>query len=517
MSSTLEQLSPTRVKLTIDKPFNELESAIKAAYKQIAEQINIPGFRKGKVPPRLIDQRFGRGVVLQEAINNQLPQFYAEAVSENNIHPLGQPEIDVTELNDGKNVVLTAEVDVRPVFEIADTTDLKIEVPVAEVSDEEVEERVNLLRERFGTLTPVEREAETGDVVVINLTARQDGKVLEDAEATDVQYKIGAGGMVEGMDEALTGMKTGEKKTITSTLIGGVNRGEEAEIEIEVTKVQNQELPEVDDEFAQMVSEFDTAEQMYADLRDNLERMARIGQANQAREQVLQNIVDRTVFELPEALVENERTTRRENIEQQLQRAGLTLEQYLADAEEEDAETPEQFWETLNNRIVEGLRSQIILDKYAEDNEVQVSQQELTELIFAKAQQNGTSPEQELQHMMEHNHAAEWMEEARRGKALGQLVSSVTIVDANGEEVFVSRLQSDGTLAPAEASDEAEKATKPAKEEADAKPAKEEADAKSAKKAPVKKTAAEKKADAKPAKKAPVKKTAVKKTDEAEA
>lgn len=473
MPSTIEQLSPTRVKLTIDLPFAELEPAIASAYQEIAKQVNIPGFRKGKVPARLIDQRFGRGMVIQEAINSVLPHAYGEAIQDNDLRPLGQPEVEITELNDGTNVVFTAEVDVRPDFDLPQIAEVEIEVPVAQVSDDEVNERVELLRDRFATLTDVERPAATGDVVTINLTARQDQTVLEDAEATDVQYKVGAGGMLDGLDEVLVGLQAGESAKFTSTLVGGPNRDEQAEIEVEVTKVQSQDLPEVDDEFAQLVSEFDTAEEMLADLRDNLERMSRIEQANLAREQVLQALVDRTEFELPETLISAEQQSRRESIEGQLARAGLSVEQYLAEADDEPAETEEDFWADIDKRVVDGLRSQIILDKFAEDAEIEVNQAELTELIFAKAQQNGSTPEQELQHMMEHDHAAEWMGEARRGKALGELVNSAKVVDTDGNVINLRRLNSDGTLTEVTEDEavEAEPKPKTTRKKAAAKPA----------------------------------------------
>jgi len=458
--STLEQLSPTRVKLTIDLPFDDLTPAIDKAYQEIASQVNIPGFRKGKVPPRLIDQRFGRGAVLQEAINTVLPQAYGAAVQEHDLRPLMQPSVDVTELNDGTNVIFTAEVDVRPDFEVPDASAISVEVPVVKVTDAEVDERVQLLRERFGTLTEVERAAETGDVVTIDLTGRQEGKVLDDAESSGVQYKIGAGGFVEGLDDAVVGMKAGETKTFTSTLVGGRYKDQEAEIEVTVSKVQQQDLPDVDDDFAQLVSEFDTAEEMLADLRDNLVRLARLDQANQARENVLRALVSQTEFELPEALITAEQDARRQEIEGQLSRAGLTIEQYLADSDEE-ADTPEAFWDDINERVVESLRSQIILDKLAEESDIEVNQQELTELIFAKAQQNGTSPEQEIQHMMDHDHAAEWMGEVRRGKALGQIVAAATVTDAEGSVLDLEHLNSDGTLS--DPSDETEE--EPAEEE----------------------------------------------------
>ena len=449
MPSTFEQLNPTRVKLTIDMPFAELEPAIAEAYKEIARQVTIPGFRKGKVPPRLIDQRFGRGVVLQEAINHVLPATYGAAITEHELRPLGEPEIDLVELNDGSNVLFTAEVDVRPEFELPDASTIKVEVDRLAVSDETVNERVDMLRERFATLTDEDRAVQAGDMVTINLVARKDGAVLSDAEATDLQYKVGSGQMLDGLDDALTGMQVGETKTFNSELVGGPHRGVEAEVEVTLHKVQSQKLPVVDDEFAQLVSEFDTAAEMLADLTDNLTRMTRLTQVGQGREKVLRALAGRADFELPEALVSSEQAARRENIEQQLTRAGLTLEQYLADNDDEP-DTPDEFWAEVNGRVVEALRSQIILDKYAEEHGLEVSQQEFTELILARAAQNNTTPEHEVQHMMEHGHTAAWMAEAKRSKALAELFGAATIVDTDGNVLELSLVQSDGTLAEPE-------------------------------------------------------------------
>ena len=283
-------------------------------------------------------------------------------------------------------------------------------------------------------------------MVTINLVARKDGAVLSDAEATDLQYKVGSGQMLDGLDDALTGMQVGETKTFNSELVGGPHRGVEAEVEVTLHKVQSQKLPVVDDEFAQLVSEFDTAAEMLADLTDNLTRMTRLTQVGQGREKVLRALAGRADFELPEALVSSEQAARRENIEQQLTRAGLTLEQYLADNDDEP-DTPDEFWAEVNGRVVEALRSQIILDKYAEEHGLEVSQQEFTELILARAAQNNTTPEHEVQHMMEHGHTAAWMAEAKRSKALAELFGAATIVDTDGNVLELSLVQSDGTLA----------------------------------------------------------------------
>ncbi|RLP11022.1 trigger factor [Propionibacterium australiense] len=474
MPSTVEQLNPTRVKLTIELPFSDLQPRIDEAYKQIAQQINLPGFRRGKVPPRLIDQRFGRGTVLQEAVNNAIPEAYSDAVTEHKITPLGNPEIELTRLEDGDVAEITAEVDVRPEFDMPDFSQISVEVDSLEVSDADVDERVELLRQRFGTLKVVDRAAADGDVVLIDLVATQDGEAIEDAETSGMQYRIGAGGMVEGLDEALIGLKAGESKAFTSALVGGPHRDEEADITVTVTKVNEQELPELDDEFAQLVSEFDTVDEMIADVRENLERIGRLDQANTARDKVLEAVVGELDFELPQAVLDNEIEAYHEQIEAQLNAAGLTVEQYLADAEDEDAETAEEFWKQIDERAERGMRAQIVLDKLAEDRQIGVSQEEFTQLIFQKAQQNGTSPEQEIQHMTEHNHMLEWMAEVRRGKALGMIVDEASVTDTNGDRVEISRLQNDGSLAP-EAVDEAD-AEQPQEDETAAEQAEQEAD-----------------------------------------
>ena len=436
MPSTVEQLSPTRVKLTVEIPFADLKPHLDKAYKEIAGQINIPGFRKGKVPSAVIDQRVGRGVVLQEALNEALPPAYNAAVAEHDVKPLSQPEVDVTKLDDGDVIEFTAEVDVRPEFELPKFEDVVVEVDNAESSDEQLDERIELLRKRFATQTEVTRKAKKGDVVTLDLKASKDGEELEDASAEGITYEVGDDeNMLEGLREAVKGLKTGESKVFTSTLLGGAHRGEEAEIEVTVTKVEEQELPEIDDEFAQMVSEFDTVDEMREDLRNAVESQGKQGQIADARDKIIEEVVRLSEFDLPEAVLAADLEARRSGVQRQLAQAGLTLEQYLRDSEDEEAETEEEFWADMDRRGEEALRAQIILDTYAEEAEIDVSQQDLTELIFQKAQQAGTSPQEEIQHMMEHNHMGEWMGEARRGKSLAQICNLATVKDADGNVV----------------------------------------------------------------------------------
>lgn len=435
MPSTFEQLTPTRVKFTVEIPFADLQPALKKAYKDIAEQVNIPGFRKGKVPAAVIDQRFGRGVVLQEAINDVIPGAYNKAVADAKVTPLAQPEVEVTKLEDNDVVEFVAEVDVRPDFELPDFSTITATVDPIEVSDADVDERIELLRERFATNVEVDRPAEAGDMLVINLVGRRDGVELENATAENINYKVGSEGMIEGLAEAVTGLSTGESAVFSSTLVGGAERGQEADIEVTVVRVQEQKLPDVDDDFAQLISEFDTVDEMRADLRGALEAQKKSTQAADARDRVLEEVLKVTEFPLPEALTATEIESRRSQVTQQLAQAGLTVEQYLEDAEDETAKTAEEFWADIEKRALDALRAQIVLEKYSEDLGVQIDQQDLTELLFRKAQQNGTSPEQEANHMIEHDHMAEWMGEIRRSKALKSMVDAANVVDSEGNPV----------------------------------------------------------------------------------
>lgn len=437
MPSTVEQLSPSRVKLTVEIPFADLTPHLEKAYREIAQQVTIPGFRKGKVPNMVIDQRFGRGMVLQEAINAALPSAFEAAVTEAKVIPLGEPEVEVTKLEDGDLVEFTAEIDIRPDFTVPAFSSLTATVDARRPVDAEVDERIALLRQRFATSTDVDRPAAAGDQVTLSLVGSRDGEALPDATAENVTYVIGSGGMIDGLDEAVTGLSAGEDATFASTLVGGPLEGEPADITVTVTKVAEQKLPELDDEFAQLISEFDTVEEMRADLAKRVEELVASEQVASGRDKVLEALVEATAFEVPERLVQAEVASRKEQITSQLQGAGLTLEDYLERAEEE-ADTPEAFWADVEKSTLRGLKAQLILDKIADDAEVGVEQADLSELLVRKAAQNGTSPEQEAQHMMEHNHVGAWMQEIRRNKALGLIVAEAKVTDADGNAVDLS-------------------------------------------------------------------------------
>jgi trigger factor len=453
--STVEQLSPSRVKITVEVPFTDLKPSMDKAYREIAKSVNIPGFRRGKVPPMVIDQRFGRGVVIQEAFNDSWQSFYSAAITENKLNPLAQPDLEVTKLEDGDLIEFTAEVDIRPEFSLPDFTSVSTSVDAVEVTDDLVDGQLALLRGRFGSRETVERPAQDGDVVVINLVATQGGEPLPDATASDMDYTVGSGQMLDGLDQAVTGLSAGESATFTSTLVGGPLKDEEADIEVTVTKVQEQELPELDDEFAQMASEFDTLAELRADTKQRLIEAAREQQAADARDAVLEELLGKVEMAVPENLVVQERDARREQITSQLASAQLTLAQYLDEVG--DGKTEDQFWADVEDRARQTLKAQMILDKIAEENSIDVDQNDLTQLILGKARQEGSSPQQIADHLKEHpHHIEEYMIEIRRNKALGLIVAAADVTDSNGDKVDLSGVSEAETAPPSTPSDESE-------------------------------------------------------------
>lgn len=432
MKSAVETLNPTRVRLTVEVPFEELKDSLDAAYKKINQQVQVPGFRKGKIPARVIDQRFGRGAVLEEAVNDALPKLYQSAVEEGDLNPLGQPEVDITELKDNELLAFTAEVDVRPALEIPDYSGIEVTVDPVEVTDEDVDTSVDQLRDRFASTNVVERAAADGDVVKINLEAKVGGEVLEDGVAEGIDYTIGSGELLEGIDAAVTGLSAGESATFTSELKGGSAAGQEAEVKVEVTSVSARELPELDDDFAQLASEFDTMDELREDSRKRLARMKKYDQATQAQEKVLEELIGLTEVPIPEKLLEDEVNTRKHNlVNHQLGQMGMDLATYLKMQEKSE----EEFEAELKEQAEKGIRTQFILDELVATEKLNVSQEELTEHLMRRAQSSGMSPDQFAQAVVEGGQVPMLVGEVARGKALAVVVEAATVKDANGEVV----------------------------------------------------------------------------------
>jgi trigger factor len=441
VKSAVETLNPTRVRLTVEVPFDELKPSVDAAYKKIAGQVNVPGFRKGKVPPRIIDQRFGRAVVLDEAVNAAVPQFYGKAVEEAEIMVLGQPEVDVKEFADGQQLTFTVEVDIRPEFELPDYENLEVTVDPAEVTDSEVDEQLQNLRERFGTLVGVDRPAQDGDHVSIDLSGKtKEGEDIEDAQASGLSYVIGSGSLVSGLDEALTGMTVDESKTFASTLVAGPRKDEDVDIEVTLRSVKVRELPELDDEFAQTASSFDTLAEMRADMATRMGQQKKLMQGGNARDKVIEALLEKVDIPLPEQFLHSEVHFRQDSITQQLQQAGATLQDYL----EHEGQTPEEFHEDLEKRATEAMRAQFLLDAIAKKERITVDQQELTRHIIQRAAGTGMTPDQFAQQVVQSGQANMLVAEVVRGKALALVLQGAKVTDTNGAVVDLAALRPEG-------------------------------------------------------------------------
>ena len=425
MKSAVETLNPTRVRLTVEVPFEELQPSLDAAYKRISSQVTIPGFRKGKVPSRLIDQRFGRAMVLEEAVNDALPKLYVEAVRSNELQPLGTPEVDVTDFSDGGELKFTAEVDIRPEITLPRLEDLTVGVSDADPSEEEVDEQLHALRERFGTLTGVERPAAAGDFVVIDLSATADGVPVEGAQASGLSYQVGRGTMLDGLDETLIGMSEGEQRSFRTTLVGGDHQGQEVDCSVTVKGVKEQDLPELDDSFAELASEYDTLAELRDDLRTRLERVKRLTQAVEARDKVLDALLATVDVPLPDSLL------------------NAQLDEHFETEHGEEGHRDE-----VEDELRKSLKTQLVLDEVARAEQVSVDQEELTEHIVRRAQQAGIEPDEFIRRVVEANAVGEMATEVARAKALATVVESATVTDASGRHVELLRLQEDGTLAP---------------------------------------------------------------------
>lgn len=456
MKSAVETLNPTRVRLTVEVPFEELKPSLDAAYKKINNQVTVPGFRKGKIPARVIDQRFGRGAVLEEAINDALPKFYTQAVTEGEINVLGQPDVDITEFDDGNELKFTAEVDIRPTIEIPDYSGIEVTVDAVEVTDEDVEKSLEQLRDRFATTSTVDRAAAEGDVVVVDLEASVDGEVLGDGIAKGVSYTIGSGQLLDGIDDAVTGLSAGGSATFASELKGGSAAGKAAEVKVEVSDVQQRELPELDDEFAQLASEFDTLEELRADSRKRLESMKQYDQATAAQEKVLDALIELTDVAIPEKLLKDEIETRTHNLEHhQFPQMGLTWESFL----EREGKTREEYDAQIEEQAVKGIKTQFILDELVGKEKLSVNQEELTEHLVRRAASSGMSPDQFAQAVVEGNQVQLLVGEVARGKALAVVVESAKVVDSNGEVVDLADDEEDADASEGdEAASEADEA-----------------------------------------------------------
>ncbi len=422
MKSAVETLSPTRVKLTVEVPFEELQSSMDAAYGRIAKQVNVPGFRKGKVPARVIEQRFGRGAVLDEAVNDALPKAYEEALRENAVVPVGRPEIDVTDLEDGVKLAFTAEVDIRPEFDLPDFSSLTVEVAPAVASDADVDEQLDSLRGRFATLKDVERASADGDVLLVDISgATAEGDDVEDLSGTALSYELGTDGMLPGFDDAVRGASNGDTRTFEFTPQNGDWTGVPLTVTVVVTAVRERELPALDDDFAQLASEFDTVGELRADVATRLARLKRLEQGAEARGKVLEALLEAIDIPLPESVISAE------------------VDDHFADGHD----SGEEHRAEVEKQAREGLKANFILDKIAETEEVAVGESELSTWLVQQAPRYGMAPDAFAQALVEAGQVPMAIQDIRRGKALAVAMQAVTVVDTDGTPVDLSALDGD--------------------------------------------------------------------------
>lgn len=431
MKSSAEKLSATRVKLTVEVPFEELKPEIDKAYKVLAQQVNIPGFRKGKAPRQLIDARVGRGPVLEQVVNDMLPTRYQQALEENEITPLGQPEIDITKLEDGEAIEFTAEVDIRPEIEVPDFSEISVTVPALQSDEEAIDAEIERLRERFGELKDTKRKMKTGDFAIIDISATVDGEELEEANAEGMSYQVGAGDLIDGLDTALRGMKTGEDNEFTTTLKQGEYEGKEAVVKVHVQQTKERKLPELDEDFVQMASEFDTVEELRESLAERVGEQAKANQAAQIRDAVLEAALEKAPFELPEKAVEEQAHAQLHQTLGQLAHDDAALNNLL----EAQGMTREQFDADNKEAAEKAVRTQLFLDTVAEQENPEVSQQELTDHILFTAQSYGMDPNQFIQQLQSSGQIGQLFSDVRRGKALAAAISRTTVKDEEGNAI----------------------------------------------------------------------------------
>ncbi len=454
MKTDVEELGPTRVKLTIEVPFEELKGSLDKAYREVARQVRVPGFRPGRVPPRIIDQRFGRGMVLEQAVNDAVPQLYGQALQDNDVFALGQPDVEITKLEDGEELAFTAEVDVRPRFEIPDLHGLPVTVDTAVVTPDEVEEYIGGLRERFASLRGVDRPVQDGDYTSIDLSASVNGEPVDDAQVSGYSYQVGSGSLLDGLDEALTGMSAGESKTFSAELVGGEHGGELADVTVTAHSVKVKDLPELDDEFAQSASEYDTLGEFRAGTRAQLENMKRMQQVGQARERALDAVLSKIEIPLPDSMVNSEIQMRHESLDEQLERAGTSMDDYLASSG--------QSAEQVDNDITDGARRSVkagfVLDQLARQEELNIEQDELNSFVIEQAYRMGVQPDRLAQELADRGQIGSVITEVLRGKALTLITERATVTDEAGQPVDIEAAMRPDQAEEADASAEAAEA-----------------------------------------------------------
>lgn len=454
MKSTVEQLSPTRVRINVEVPFAELEPDFQRAYKELAKQVRLPGFRPGKAPAKLLEARIGREAMLDQIVNDALPSRYGQAVAESDVQPLGRPNIEVTKKEYGQDLQFTAEVDIRPKISLPDLSALTVSVDPIEIGEDDVDAELQSLRTRFGTLTAVDRPVAVGDVVSIDLSATVDGEDIPNAAAEGLSHEVGSGRLIAGLDDAVVGLSADESRVFTAKLAAGEHAGQEAQVTVTVRSVKERELPEPDDEFAQLASEFDSIDELRASLSDQVRQAKRAQQAEQIRNATIDALLDQVDVPLPESYVQAQFDSVLHSALSGLNHDEARFNELLV----EQGSSRAAFDAEARTASEKDVKRQLLLDALADELQVQVGQDDLTERLVTTSRQYGIEPQQLFGYLQERNQLPTMFADVRRELAIRAAVEAATVTDSDGNTIdtseFFGKRVSAGEAEEAEPADE---------------------------------------------------------------
>lgn len=454
MKSTVEQLSPTRVRINVEVPFAELEPDFQRAYKELAKQVRLPGFRPGKAPAKLLEARIGREAMLDQIVNDALPSRYGQAVAESDVQPLGRPNIEVTKKEYGQDLQFTAEVDIRPKISPPDLSALTVSVDPIEIGEDDVDAELQSLRTRFGTLTAVDRPVAVGDVVSIDLSATVDGEDIPNAAAEGLSHEVGSGRLIAGLDDAVVGLSADESRVFTAKLAAGEHAGQEAQVTVTVRSVKERELPEPDDEFAQLASEFDSIDELRASLSDQVRQAKRAQQAEQIRNATIDALLEQVDVPLPESYVQAQFDSVLHSALSGLNHDEARFNELLV----EQGSSRAAFDAEARTASEKDVKRQLLLDALADELQVQVGQDDLTERLVTTSRQYGIEPQQLFGYLQERNQLPTMFADVRRELAIRAAVEAATVTDSHGNTIdtseFFGKRVSAGEAEEAEPADE---------------------------------------------------------------
>lgn len=454
MKSTVEQLSPTRVRINVEVPFAELEPDFQRAYKELAKQVRLPGFRPGKAPAKLLEARIGREAMLDQIVNDALPSRYGQAVAESDVQPLGRPNIEVTKKEYGQDLQFTAEVDIRPKISPPDLSALTVSVDPIEIGEDDVDAELQSLRTRFGTLTAVDRPVAVGDVVSIDLSATVDGEDIPNAAAEGLSHEVGSDRLIAGLDDAVVGLSADESRVFTAKLAAGEHAGQEAQVTVTVRSVKERELPEPDDEFAQLASEFDSIDELRASLSDQVRQAKRAQQAEQIRNATIDALLEQVDVPLPESYVQAQFDSVLHSALSGLNHDEARFNELLV----EQGSSRAAFDAEARTASEKDVKRQLLLDALADELQVQVGQDDLTERLVTTSRQYGIEPQQLFGYLQERNQLPTMFADVRRELAIRAAVEAATVTDSDGNTIdtseFFGKRVSAGEAEEAEPADE---------------------------------------------------------------